>query len=85
MLINNADIRTYCKLGYNVANADIYIEEAQDEFEAKISATLFSRFEVVETYIAWAGATAYVVGDYVTYGVFVEMFNKQYRLDSCSR
>ena len=67
MLINNADIRTYCKLGYNVANADIYIEEAQDEFEAKISDTLFSRFEVVNTYIAWAIATAYVVGNYVTY------------------
>lgn len=67
MLINNADIRTYCKIGFNVVAADIYIQDAQDDIEKKLPATLFARFEVVETYIAWAIATAYVVGNYVTY------------------
>ncbi len=67
MLISNADIRTYCKIGFNVSAADTYIQDAQDELERKLPATLFARFEVVETYSAWAIATAYVVGNYVTY------------------
>lgn len=68
MLISNSHIRTYCKLGYNVTSADIYIQDAQDEFEKKINAALFTRFETVATYIAWAVGTTYVANNYVTYG-----------------
>lgn len=67
MLINKGDIRTYCKLGWNVEGADPFIQEAQDTMEAMLPPTLFSAIEsMVEAgYGQWSRQTTYAAGDKV--------------------